>query len=130
MPKQLSPWVPGTKLPHQTHKEKESLGEYIHCTVTKRRGTVGLTQIIIGMLCLREKSCPSRELSRNGFAFEIFLIRRDIKNKFLLNFFSSLPDLYQVCSLQELWIHNSRQRMGCTVVSWFFTVPWLCQTFC
>lgn len=44
--------------------------------------------------------------------------------------FFPFPDLHQVCALQELWIHNSRQRVGCTVVSRFLTVPRLCQTLC
>lgn len=33
-----------------------------------------------------------------------------------------LPDMYQMCSLQELWINNTREGVGCAVVSRLFTV--------
>lgn len=89
--------MPGTKLPHQTHKEKEGLGEYTQCE---------LSRLVLGLGCWACASCKRTILLEGRRAvlvkkstlemdfFKIFLKRRDIKNKK----FRLTLHLFQICT--------------------------------
>lgn len=85
-------------------------------------------RVTVTLALLLEKAIPGDKSTLD--ICDLFKSEETLQRRNSTAFVSFLPDLHQVCALQELRIHHPRQRLGRAVVPRLLTVPRLCQTLC